>query len=292
MAWYEAHQTLAKHPKTLRLASLINCERRYAVGLLHDLFTWGLDAAKKDGTIPGLSKIEIASALDFTGKKGASVVDALVESGYLEIVNGCYKIHDWYDYAGKFVDKRESDKQRKKEKQEHDLAKNGENGNRISNGKKQEKTKISDGNPAEIQWKERGNPCATVPNLTKPNITRDSVCKARAPAREETASAEDGPDADRWGEFWDAYPRKNGGDIREACMEYLHVVDSGVPPDVLITAAQELAKRTTRETFRYLPSAEKWLRNKGWLEHPPDEEDDAETNNVFLKMYEKEHGGT
>lgn len=235
-----------------------------------------------------MSKFEIASALDFTGKKGASVVDALVESGYLEIVNGCYKIHDWYDYAGKLIDKREDNKRRKDKWKESKIGCSGtqEEHERNADGTRKEQFQNADGTRTE-----RGKNASTVPNRTVPNITRDNVCEARAPAREETASAEPEPDVDRWGEFWDAYPRKSGGDIREACMEYMLAIDSGVPPDVLITAAQELAKRTTRETFRYLPSAEKWLRNKWWLEHPPDEEEDAETNNVFLKMYEKEHGG-
>lgn len=145
MAWFEAHQTLAKHPKTLKLANLLKVERRYAVGLLHDLFSWGLDSAKKDGTLPGLNSDEIASALDYQGKKGASVIAALVDSGYLEVENGSFKIHDWYDYAGKLMDKREADRKRK-----------------------------SNGNPTEIQRKDNGNPIATVPNLTVPNLNNNN----------------------------------------------------------------------------------------------------------------------
>lgn len=152
--WYEAHQTLAKHPKTLKLASLIKCERRYAVGLLHDLFSWGLDAAKKDGSLPGLSREEIASALDLNGKKGVSVVDALIESGYLESAeNGDFRIHDWYDYAGKLMDRREADKRRKS---------------------KAETPEKSCGNPTEIQKTSDGNPYATVPNLTVPNLNNNN----------------------------------------------------------------------------------------------------------------------
>ena len=49
MAWFEAHETLARHPKTLKLARHLKAERRYAVGLLYDLFSWGLTAADKDG---------------------------------------------------------------------------------------------------------------------------------------------------------------------------------------------------------------------------------------------------
>lgn len=112
MAWYEAHQTLAKHPKTLKLARLLKVDRRYAVGLLHDLFSWALDSAQSDGTLPGLTDQDIAAALDFSGKKGESVIEALRESGYLEMDNGVFRVHDWYDYAGKFMDRRQADKEK------------------------------------------------------------------------------------------------------------------------------------------------------------------------------------
>lgn len=272
MAWYEAHQTLAKHPKTLRLASLLKCERRYAVGLLHDLFSWGLDAAKKDGSLPGLSADEIAIALDFSGKKGADAVSALLDSGYLENVDGTFRIHDWYDYAGKFSEQREADKKRKKDAKNKKLF--------------TDSSEKSGGIPSEIHRTSSGNPPVTVPIPNLTNNTRDSVCDTRARAGARETPPDPDPDPERWGEFWDAYPRKSGGDIREACMEYMRVIDSGVPPDTLISAATALAQRTTPDMFRYLPSAEKWLRNKGWLEKPPD--GGIKTSNPFLRMMIRE----
>lgn len=161
MAWYEAHQTLAKHPKTLKLSTLIKCERRYAVGLLHDLFTWGLDAAKKDGTLPGLNADEIAAALDFSGKKGRAVVDALVASGYLELSENGYKIHDWYDYAGKFADQREDAKKRKDAWKERKLNGSGTRTEQFQNSSR--------------TVPERGKNAPTVPNLTVPNNTTTST---------------------------------------------------------------------------------------------------------------------
>lgn len=109
--WFSAYDTLARHPKTLKLARLLSADRRYAVGLLYDLFSWGLYAAKKDGTLSGLQADDISAALDW--QKKTDVVSALIESGYLERHGDEYKIHDWYDYAGKLADRRESDKARK-----------------------------------------------------------------------------------------------------------------------------------------------------------------------------------
>lgn len=218
--------------------------------------------------MPGLSAGEIAAALDFTGKKGTSVVDALVESGYMELNNGVYSIHDWYDYAGKLVDKREDAKRRKEEWKERRLN---------MNGTKQEREQNSSRTVPE-----RGKNAPTVPNRTVPNITRDMCVNAHAHAREEADPPE--PDPDRWEEFWNAYPRKSGGDIREACMEYLAVINNGVDPETLISAAKALADRTDSETFRYLPSAEKWLRNKGWTEKVSEEKPKERRVTTFMDV--------
>lgn len=106
MAWFEAHDTLGRHPKTLRLARSLRKDRRWAVGLLHDLFAWGLSAAARDGALPGLTDHDIAAALDVK----PDAVRCLVEAGFLEQRGGTYAIHDWYDYAGKLMDRREKNK--------------------------------------------------------------------------------------------------------------------------------------------------------------------------------------
>ena len=87
--------------------------------------------------------------------------------------------------------------------------------------------------------------------------------------------------------FWDAYPRKNGGDIQQAFMEYLHVTrDLGVDPETLIAAVEEQKKKITPESMRYVPGAEKWLKNRGWMEKQPEPE--KKTNNPFIRQMLKE----
>lgn len=153
-----------------------------------------------------------------------------------------------------------------------------------TNGGKEDKLAATRRNspPNPIQSESNPNP------ESESNSNPVSVCNARARARE--TLQQQPPDPDRWEEFWNAYPRKSGGDIRQACMEYIAVIDHGVDPETLITAAKALAKRTAPDAFRYLPSAEKWLRNKGWLENP-EAAQGTRTNNIFLKMYEDEYGG-
>lgn len=119
MPWFEAHDTMARHPKTLKLARLLGVDRRYAVGLLHDLFSWGLYAATKEGELPDMTKEDIAQALDWpsTPKKIDTLITALTQSGYLDQTKDStgrpvYAIHDWYDYAGKLFDQREKNREK------------------------------------------------------------------------------------------------------------------------------------------------------------------------------------
>lgn len=122
MAWFMACDTLAKHPKTLKLARLLGVERRYAVGLLYDLFSWGLCAADKDGRLPGIDAEEIAVALDYPVKKSSigappPVVTALTVSGYLDYDDERdeYLLHNWNEYAGKLYERREKDREKMRE---------------------------------------------------------------------------------------------------------------------------------------------------------------------------------
>lgn len=63
--------------------------------------------------------------------------------------------------------------------------------------------------------------------------------------------------------FYSAYPKKTG-DIRQAYQEYLHVIQSGIPPDVLLEAVHVQFDGITPEDLQYKTSAERWLRNRGW----------------------------
>ena len=111
--WFEAHESLPTHPKTLELSRLLKLNQYEAVGLLWYLFSWGLTAAEKDGRLPGMQAFHIARALNWPDRKAQQLTDALVGSGYLECrEDGSYAIHNWYLYAGKLMDRREADREK------------------------------------------------------------------------------------------------------------------------------------------------------------------------------------
>ena len=89
-----------------------------------------------------------------------------------------------------------------------------------------------------------------------------SESKSESEAKENSARAKEEED-DGFTAFWEAFPQRTG-DIRTAYHEYLGALQNGVTPQTLLDAVTWQAK----QKGRYMPSAEKWLRNKGWTEAP------------------------
>lgn len=119
MAWIESHQTIAQHPKTRRSARTLGVTLPAMIGHLHLLWHWALDYAQ-DGDISAYDAVDIAEAAMWEGDAEA-FVDALVNcgpgdaAGFLAYDDGRLVIHDWWDYAGKLVARRQADAERKRQ---------------------------------------------------------------------------------------------------------------------------------------------------------------------------------
>ena len=170
--WIELHQEMPRHPKTLALAQALKISRREAVGLLIDLWTWGLNCADETGHLRGITNEGIAMAMDWPGRQAAKLVNALVDCGWIDGENGSYCLHDWADYTSRLSDKRK-DAERKREarkraKQEDKSTENPQN---------------VPGQSADSPRKNTVNPRAgiTEPNLTEPYITTSNLNAASIP---------------------------------------------------------------------------------------------------------------
>lgn len=168
MAWIESHQEIGRHPKTKRLARYLGVSIPAAIGYLHLLWWWALDYAQ-DGD---LSKYDLTDIADATFWEDAPdiLINALYESDWLEKKEDGYLIHDWEEYAGRLLEKRRTDAERKR------LAR--ENKDKKQFDKDVQET--SNGRPTDVE--------GTVPNRTVPYHTN-----IYSPEFEE---------------FWSHYPRK------------------------------------------------------------------------------------
>lgn len=118
MAWIEIHQNLWSHPKTYAFAKALKIDAVTAGGHLCRFWCWAIDAAREDGDITHLPPEEIAAAAGWR-KSPAALFKALTTvfdgctSPWIDKVDGRYLIHDWEDYAGKLVERRKKDRDRK-----------------------------------------------------------------------------------------------------------------------------------------------------------------------------------
>lgn len=118
-------------------------------------------------------------------------------------------------------------------------------------------------------------PSAAAEENRREEKRREEEYIARAHAREE--DDEDDDEDDGFETFWAAYPRKSG-DIKQACFEYLGAIQSGVTPETILDAVKW---QTEAKGERYMPSAEKWLRNRGWTEKKPENASAESTGKNF-----------
>lgn len=111
MAWIKSCQELLNHPKTSELAFLLDEEIYSTIGRLHMLWWWALDYAK-DGDLSNIKSRIIAQKVGWSGDP-EQLINALVESGFLDRTDDGLFIHDWDDYTGGFTEKREKERARK-----------------------------------------------------------------------------------------------------------------------------------------------------------------------------------
>ncbi len=110
MVYIELHQSLLTHRKTLRLARLLSEERVTTVGRLVMLWSWALDNAP-DGVI-ARGDLDIVADVMCWASDPDVLCRMLVEAGFLEDHGETMAIHDWYDYAGRLVEKRRANADR------------------------------------------------------------------------------------------------------------------------------------------------------------------------------------
>jgi hypothetical protein len=174
--WLELHQEMARHKKTLTLARLLKVDRRYAVGLMVDLWSWGLDNADADGSLNGLTADDIAMALDWPMKKADALISAFQQAGWLDNHDGTYALHDWSDYTGKLSEQREIQKEQNRIRQQRRREK-------LSSKKVTPKKQASNADVTrDITRDKRDCNEHTVPNPTVPNHTLSKLSDNNTPS--------------------------------------------------------------------------------------------------------------
>jgi hypothetical protein len=158
VAWIESHQSLLMHRKTLHAVRLLRANRYQVIGHLHALWWWALDNLGADGWLNGLADDDLAAGAGWDGDP-TEFARALTTAGFIDVDgNGERWLHDWYDYAGKLLDRRATERDRLRQKR--------------ATAKQQQS------NDPELLLQRTPDVAATydgtVPNRTQQNSTEDS----------------------------------------------------------------------------------------------------------------------
>lgn len=113
MTYIQSHCGLAAHPKTKRAARALGVSIPMLLGHLHLLWYWATEYAQ-DGDLSRYEDWEIAEAALWEGQPDA-FIRALADCGqpgFLEMGDHTLLIHDWGEYFGRLVEKREANRER------------------------------------------------------------------------------------------------------------------------------------------------------------------------------------
>lgn len=113
VAWIELHQSVWTHRKTMVLAAELGIPDIYAAAHMAHLWCWAVDNAPT-GELTGLPAHVIAKGAGWQGDPEA-FLEATIAAGYIDRDGDRLFLHDWEDYAGRLIDLRRKDRDRKRE---------------------------------------------------------------------------------------------------------------------------------------------------------------------------------
>lgn len=161
--WLESHADLRDHPKLDLLMELLAVTRRDACGLLHFVW-WRTLTYAPSGDLSDFTDGQIARWADWDGDPG-HLVSALKTAGFLDASR---QIHDWEDFAGRWIDRRNADADRKREARKAAAG-------RANGAAAPDVRGASPGHPARVRTPARAHePDLTGPDLTGPDRTSTS----------------------------------------------------------------------------------------------------------------------
>lgn len=101
MPWIESHQSLKDHPKLIALCEQMEWDIDTATGKLHRFWWWCLDYAI-DGDLRKFNDAQLAHGMGVSIPHAKKLTAAMVESRWIDRTP-YFRVHDWWDYVGKFL---------------------------------------------------------------------------------------------------------------------------------------------------------------------------------------------
>lgn len=261
MAWLESHQSLGEHPKTRKAARLLGVGLPQMVGHLHFLWWWALDYAE-DGDLSRFSDEDIELAARWDGESGvfAAALSACSfgdGAGFIDLRSGKPIIHDWWDYAGKLIEKRRTDAERKR-------AGRSTSAPAPTATNQEDVASSSNGRPQDIHRTAQVNQPTNQPTVTEP--TNQPTNDAGADAPIDRSLAKPVRDPPGFSAFWSAYPNKVR---RKQAVTLWQKIKPNAETQQRILDAVSAQKQGDRWIRGYVPDPNRWLSEQRWEDEIP-----------------------
>jgi hypothetical protein len=243
MAWIESHQEIAQHPKTRKLARLLNVSTPQAIGHLHLLWWWAFDYAQ-DGDLSRYQPEDIADAALWEGS-ASLFLSALLDAGFLDQPDGHPCIHDWNKHGGKLLAKRRSDADRKR-----------------STGVPTDVQRNSTGVPTDVQRRSQVDKRRVEESTGEEDRARP---RAAAAAPEEPEFSETDLAVGRLCRSWES---STSTTVTAALGEKLSDWLETLPEAAIVKAISETGAAGARN-WRYCEAILRRYQAEGWADKPP-----------------------
>lgn len=101
MSWIESHKNLGQHPKLLKLCARMNWDEDMAIGKLHRFWWWASEYSL-NGDLRKFQDTDIAIAMRVPLTDATSLMSAMIECRLID-TEPYIRIHDWWDFAGRYI---------------------------------------------------------------------------------------------------------------------------------------------------------------------------------------------
>lgn len=263
MAWLQIHQSLKEHRKEYAVADHLDIELPHAMGLIISFWLWALDNAPT-GSLGSISNRMIARAARWNGNSD-DLVDAFKSAELLdENEDGELEIHDWNDYAGTLIERRESERQRSRDR-------------RAAAKKSKADSSGEEERPPDNHEPTAGQTAGRPPDRPQDDHepTGGRVEKSRVEkSRVDVIVGDRSPTppsahADRFERFWQLYPRKVG---KGAAKKSWNRIKPNAELFEIIMRKVSMAiqsEQWQKEGGRYIPNPATWLNQERWNDELP-----------------------
>jgi hypothetical protein len=113
MAWIESHQALLTHPKVHDLMALMGWDLDTTIAKLHRFWWWCVDYAE-NGDLRKHSIDRLGRAVGLVDSSTAHrFVESMISTGWID-EKPYFRVHDWWEYIGLFLQRRYGNKNSEK----------------------------------------------------------------------------------------------------------------------------------------------------------------------------------